>query len=71
MTETQFNFERIDLERLENLCLNFDPFDQSVNQSDKIFLQKLGIDPDKENPLTMTNKLLLLLDQLRPHEPLQ
>ena len=52
------------IENLQYLCRNFDPYqNEKVNRKTKKLLKEFNLTEYADNPFTITNQLLLLLDQ--------
>lgn len=50
--------------KINYICKNYNPYAQNISPEIKELLQQINIDPEKETPFTITNKLLTMLDEL-------
>ncbi len=51
-------------QRLSKLCLDYNPYEADISEEINNLLEEFDLDPKKEDPFSITNKLLRMLDQM-------
>lgn len=52
------------VQKLQYLCMRFDPYNGEIPEEILQLLLEFNIDPQEHNPFSLTENLLVLLDQL-------